>query len=354
MHINRLDAPTEQIQELIEKRTLKLLSDYFEENDLDSDYHILVKEESLRKEQINKLEDFILREKKRFKKRLIVLVDDIDETEEGDVEKALRYFYGLLECHHICKWLIVRNTTLDHYKADFLAFIETKFAHPIRFPRVDLHGIIDTRIKAVNPGGANPFVRDICARLLQTFNFDLRQAVAAVPRFLELVEPLEGESYSDSFIGQYLNKNFTRVMTASHIFPNIYRNSQLRYLPLEKDVFVVIALYNEFPKEYLSKLADYYRETYLHHSNGRYAKEAYMINFDMRHITAAIEYLMNQRLIKSGGKDPLDCRLTYRGGAFVQFVSERLYTDYCHLECEQDRENKHPMFWVLAKRLLNV
>lgn len=158
LHINRLRSTSESVRELIEKRTLKILADYFVENKLAREYHLLIKgEETLRKEQINKLEDFILTEKSRFAQRLIVLIDDIDETNETEVEESLRYFYSLLECHQICKWLVVRNTTLDNYKAPFLSFIETKFAHPIKFPRVDLYGIINRRIQAANPKGINPF-----------------------------------------------------------------------------------------------------------------------------------------------------------------------------------------------------
>ena len=175
-----------------------------------------------------------------------------------------------------------------------------------------------------------------------------------MPIFLEQIEPLDSEKYSASFVGQYLNKNFTRVMTAYQVFPNIYSKSQSRYLPLEKDVFLIIALYNEFPREYLSKLSDRYHELFTGFGGGKYAGEAYLINFDMRHITAAIEYLKNQRLIEAHGAAIGDCRLTDRGLSFAQFVSERLYTDYCMEECEGNRDNKHPMFWVLAKKLLSV
>lgn len=353
LHLNRLRA-IDHIEDLVEKRTLKLLADYFEENGLSQEYHTLLKEEPQRKEQINKLEDFILYEERRFKRKLIVLVDDIDETEESDVEVALRYFYGLLECHHICKWLIVRNTTLDHYKKDFLGFIDTKFGQSIKFPRVDLHGILATRIKALNPKGGNPFTQDICGRLVEIFNLDLRQACAAVPSFLEQVSPLPSGTYSDSFIGQYFGKNFSRVMTASQVFPNIYYSSQLRYIPLEKDVLCVIALYNEFPKEYLVKLANYYREAYKTHSKGRYSGEAYIINFDMRHINNAIEYLKNHRLVESESGGLQYSRLTSRGMSLAQFVGERVYNEYCHAECEGGKVKKHPMFWVLAKRLLSA
>ncbi len=102
LHVNRLRA-SESIHELIEKRTLELFNRYFQENGLSKEYFMLIKEESLRKEQINKLEDFILYANHKFKKQLIVIIDDIDETPEADVDESLRYFYGLLECHHICK-----------------------------------------------------------------------------------------------------------------------------------------------------------------------------------------------------------------------------------------------------------
>lgn len=361
LHINRLHTdvysgkltPSDDQKEVIDKRVLAILKEFYQENALSSDYDSLVKNEKVRKEQINKLEDYIRDEPQRFERQLILIIDDIDETAEPEVDISLHYLYSLLECHKICKWLIVRETTLDHYSAGLLEFIETKFGTCVPFPRVDLHGIIDKRIRALNPKGINPVTSEVCVRLLQTFNYDLRQAVGGAIHLFEKIDALSSKR-SASFIGHYLVKNFTKAMTEAGVFPNIYWNPELKYIPLEKDVFQIICLYNEFPKGYLDKLATYYRNAYKNHQEGRYEAESWVLNFDMRHVDAAIEYLVRQRLVCERGRNAGDYRLTNRGESFAQFVAERLYTTYCKERCDAGNRQRHPMYWVLARRLLSL
>ena len=56
---------------------------------------ILSNGEHIEKEIINKLEDFIVKNKALIKK-LIIIIDDVDETSENTVEECVRHFFAVI------------------------------------------------------------------------------------------------------------------------------------------------------------------------------------------------------------------------------------------------------------------
>lgn len=351
LHINRFSS-TSDAEKVIEHRVLGILQSYFAANDLIDIFNKLTGDDTILREKINRIEDFIILEKDRFKKQLIIIIDDIDETDEVDVERNLKYLFGLLECEQIPKWLVVRNTSLDHYKRDFISFIETKFGRSIAFPRVDLYGVLNQRIMAANPKGTNPYLQPLCAMMVQVFNNDLRRAVANAAAFLEHLSAPAENNYSAEFIYNYFAKSFTRVMVAINIFPNIYRDSYSPHVPLEKDVFLTIALHNTIPKNFIDKLGSSYRSAFSTSDGGKYAPESFLVSVDQRGINIAVEYLINHRIIERREAEKNLYRLTPRGQSFARFVTERLYTDSCEAQCREMGINKHRMFWKLARQYL--
>ena len=141
-------------------------------------------------------------------------------------------------------------------------------------------------------------------------------------------------------------------MTITHVFPNIYVDSVLRYIPLEKDVFLVIAIFNKFPKEYLTKLSEHYESFYKKSEHGKHSGESYLISFDLNHVKHCVTYLVNQRLIKQREGVDEFYNLTSRGESFIQFVRENLYSDICEQECDNLGKKKHPVFWRLARSFI--
>jgi nucleoside-triphosphatase THEP1 len=354
IHINRLDGE-DDTNSVIQERLITILKRYFQRNDLSEVWEDLSAHEKNRKIVINKAEDFIVANKDMFKYKMILLIDDIDETNMKieDLHENLRYFYSLIECEQICKWLTVRDTSLSSYPQKFLEFIETKFPQPIVFPAVDLFGILNHRITATNTDGINPFIPELCALLLQVHNYDLRRATTNAFAFLEHLpppKPPKGQGQlSADFIGNYFLVNFTKVMTQIGIFRNIYRDTLFPTIPLEKDVFLVIATHNSFPPKYIDGLQNGYRLAYEAFSPG-HKDVSHLISINMDHIKTAIESLIDNRLIVPHRSVENFFRVTPKGICFVKFVSERLYTEHCRSECEALNVSKHPVFWKLASR----
>jgi DNA polymerase III delta prime subunit len=347
LHIQRMVA-RDDYKEVIEERVFKILKQYFISNSLSQEFESITKDCNNRKIAINNIEDYIIDNKLRFPKRLIIVIDDVDETKEDIVDKSLRYFYSLVECEQISKWLIARATTLDNYSEGLINFIETKFPQRLVFPKVDLYGVINTRIKHDNPDGTNPFIPELCHSIIATHNNDLRISVANSIAFLENLEPPKTSKNNPEFAGRFFLKNFTKIMTQIKVFPEIYTNSISRTFPIEKDVFLILASNNRFISGNLSTLEKHYRHIYETIHQGAYSEESYLINLTMDHINESIELLSNNRLLSEHKKIPGFYKLTPKGESFVRFINENLYTDYSKKISQLNNERKHPVFWDLA------
>lgn len=348
LHIQRM-VTKENYENVIEERVLKILNKFFSANGHSAAYETITSGTNNTKIMINNLEDFLIENKNNFSKKLIIVIDDVDETDEKTVDASLRYFYSLVECEQITKWLIARATTLNNYNQKLIEFIETKFPQRQSFPKVDLFGIIEKRIKHDNPNGINPFTRDLCHLMLSTNNNDLRISVANAISFLENTEPPVTAKNNPNFAGQFLIKNFTKVMTQINVFPNIYKSSISRTFPIEKDVFLILATHNRFMSGYLKPLENHYRLAYEKNHKGRYIEESYLINLDMDHVSESIHFLKNNRIIFEHERIKDFYRLTPKGESFIRFVTEHIYTDDAKIHAEHDSEAKHPVFWDLAK-----
>lgn len=353
VHLQRLIDELAQ-KPIIDKRVLAILQTFFHSNNLGKNYEDIVKDEAVDKERINRLEDFIVLNKELFKKKLIIIIDDVDETPEKVVEECVRHLYSLLECEQVSKWLVIRAATLDNYSSKFLDWIATKFSRTVRFPRVDLHGILEKRIMHDNPQGINPFIPEWCHLMVSTYGFDLRAAVANSISFLELLPPPKTSQNNPSFIGHYFKVNFTKVMSQIGVFPNIYLEPISHTVPLEKDVFLIMSSQNRFEGGDLSRLIDHYRNIYAHIHGRKYVKESVMINFDMDHINQVISYLCNHRLIEKLQNIKDFYVMTPRGESFVKFVLENEYTAQCKKEITNTGDKRHPVFWDLASQFPDI
>ncbi len=347
LHLQRM-LKNGDASETIERRVLKALRGYFSSNGKDKEYEDYIKEPHEIKDKINNLEDYMIEHKDEFHKKLILVVDDIDETEEEIVERCIKHFHSLVECEQISKWIVVRSVTLNHYHKDLLGFIKTKFCQTVPFPKVDLFGVIEKRITHDNPNGTNPFTSKLCHLILTTYNNDLRQASSNYLAFLEHVKPPKSVKNNPEFSGQYLIKNFTKVMSSIGVFPNIYLNSLSNTVPVEKDIFLILAAKNRFVSGYLVKLEKHYKNIYSSIYRKRYKEESYLININMDHIQQSIAYLIKHELIMENKSLKEHYTLSLRGESFVRFVVENVYKDHCMADCERYGESKHPVFWDLT------
>ncbi len=347
LHLQRMlrnGDPTETI----EHRVLKTLRGYFSANGKDKEFDDFVREYENSKDKINALEDYMIDHREEFQKKLILVIDDIDETEEDIVEKCIRHFYSLVECEQISKWIAVRSVTLDNYHKNLLDFIKTKFPQTVPFPKVDLYGVINKRVINDNPNGINPFVSELCHLILTTYDNDLRQATHNYLSFLELVPPPKTAKNNAKFAGEYLIKNFTKVMSSIGVFPNIYLNSILRTVPIEKDVFLILAARSRFYSGYLTRLGHHYRNIYANIHRKKYEEESYLININMDDIHQSISYLCRHGLIEESDSLEDYYNVTLKGESFVRFVVENVYRDHCKEEVNLSGSGKHPVFWDLA------
>ncbi len=348
IHMHRLCSDGDDYKVVIAERTISLLGRYFSTNNLQDVFETLNKGGTASKIIINNIEDYIVNNKDNFKKKLIVIIDDIDETDEEIAEPCVRYFHSLLECEQVAKWLVARATTLQNYHASFLDFIETKFAQRIVFPKVELFGILNQRIMYDNPEGINPFIPELCRLLLTTYNNDLRVAVTNAVAFIEHLTPPKSAKNNPSFAGHFFRVNFTKVMSEIGVFPNIYIESISKLFPVEKDVFLFLALKNRFDSADVSILEKHYKDIYANKHRGQYEAESHLISLDTTQINEAIYYLSNHRLIMEHSRIKKFYKLTSRGESFVKFIREKVYTERCKVEADSAGDNKHPVFWELA------
>jgi len=352
LHIQRMVCKNDY-EAVVEDRVINILSRYFSENNLQKEYETLTKDSTSNKISINNIEDFLVERKSKFKKRLIIVIDDVDETPEQTVNDSLRYLYSLVECEQISKWLIARSTTLNNYNENLISFIETKFPQRMTFPKVDLFGIIEKRVKFDNPNGINPFIPEVCHHIITTHNNDLRVSVSNSIAFLENLSPPKTAKNNPKFAGHYFLTNFTKVMTEIGVFPNIYSNAISHLFPIEKDVFLILAATNRFSSGNLSILEGHYRNIYENIHNKTFISESYLINLDMDHVNEAISLLKNNRLIIESTRKTMKgfFKLTPKGESFVRFVTENYYREHTEALSIGNNEKRHPVFWDLAEML---
>ena len=137
-------------------------------------------------------------------------------------------------------------------------------------------------------------------------------------------------------------------MSVNGVFPNIYLNSVLPTVPIEKDIFLIMAARSRFSSGFLITLENHYKNIYSTIHRGEYREESYLIDIDMDYVNRSIDYLCRHELLEASSSASDLFELTLRGESFVRFVTENVYRDHCQNEVRQSGKAKHPVFWDLA------
>jgi len=349
LHLNRIVTATiEESKNSIAERCLELYIRYLTANNFEEALLAINNNSQLSTtDKVNKILDFIKNNIHKFGTKLIIIIDDIDEAERNMVEPVLRLLYTYIEPACIQKWMAVRETTLGYYKQEFLNFIRTKFPEKIPFPRVDLNGIIENRIKANNPNGKNPFSHTICSQMIAAYNYDIREAMGVVNKFFELNKPGDTKDYSsDKFIENFFMIAFTKTLTKQKVFPNIYLRPISSRFTLEKDVFLLLCIKHIVDAQFLTILQKYYSDTLstLRKKEDLYGSDS--VTLSMEDIKAVTDFLYNNQLIEVNS---VNCFFpTPKGQIFKRLITQSVYSEICEQEIKGENISHSKIFWILA------
>lgn len=348
LHFNRvISISKESSIASIEEICLDIYKRYFYECNLDHDVDMILRNDDLnRNQKINKMIDVIKRERHVLRKQLIVFIDDIDESPIEQVESLLRLLYSYMETASIEKWLTIRGATLDHYSESLLRFIKSKFSDKIPFPRVDLFGIVDMRIKAISRRAKNPFGKELCSQLVKVFNEDIREALGSLLKFLEINKPGKTQEYvSSEWIEKYLLINFSKVLVRQRVFPNIFLHSRHAHYPLEKDIFSLLVVKPTVDNDFKRIIEHYYTNTInsLRKTKPFYGRDR--VSLSEMEITGALQTLLNHQLIEQQYEKCFT--ITPKGRVFFKILNEPLYSKECIEELKNSGDLKYDPFWYL-------
>lgn len=348
LHFNRIITDETQAAAAIAERCMEIYKRYFAVCGLDKEFAILERNSDLdNRRRINKILDLLVKAKELFAKKLVLIIDDIDEADRKVVEPMLRLLYSFIEPVSIQKWLAIRTTTLGHYPQSAVEFITTKWPERITFPRVDLHGIIAKRIVGANPEGKNPFSETISSLIIQAYNYDLRQAMGCIGKFFEINKPgALPDSTSDDYIEKYFLVALTKTLTMLQVFPNIFLTCRSSQYPLEKDVFLLLSVKHTVDNQFIRIHEKYYTATLvaLRQAEAEYVEGKVVLS--RKEIDGVVDFLKNHGLVEM---------LTYgcyaptpRGRVFWRLLQEEYYVDMCRKEVVSTGAIRSNYYWELA------
>jgi Cdc6-like AAA superfamily ATPase len=335
----------------IEDWVLKLYEEYLIESGYIEDVEGILRNNARygsNNSKINALLDLVKKTRFERRKKLLIIIDDIDEAPRNKVGPLLRHLYSYMETSSIEKWMTIRSFTLDLYPADLELFIRSKFTECVDFPRVDFHGILAQRVRALGENAKNPFSKELCNRLIKAHDEDIRIALGASKGFFKInPRATYGKDTSEEEIKRYFLQNLLTLFLKQRLFPNIYLNSRSPSLPIEKDILFLINFKPTIDETFLAMINKYYADTTkaLERKFEIYDKESLVLSY--QEVAGVTRYLTNTLLIR---KTCNNCYfLTGRGRALLTYILEKDYRDTCFEECSQTGERKQPIFWILAR-----
>ncbi len=353
LHFNRLiaKAMTETMAS-IEERCLEIYRQYLDECNKTTFVNEVMNDKTNDNTKINHFIDFIKTNRSILKKKLIIIIDDIDETclTNQEIEAVLRRLYTYMETASVEKWLTVRGQTLDYYHESLLTFIRSKFPDKIHFDRVDLNGIIEKRITALGDSVKNPFGTFLCSLIIRAFNEDIREAMGIFKKFLEIVDPKNLQPHlSSEFIQNIFNKSLPTVLVHQKIFPNIYLNSISGIFPLEKDVIRLLAMKHTVDSSFLKTLLNYYSQTIdaikKKYSGEYFLKKVQPVDISEDDILSVIDFYISHSIV--GKIKNQTFSFTQKGRVFSEIINTKIYKEICRKEMDERKEIKSRIFLLL-------
>ncbi len=254
------------LQEIIINESYK---NYFTDAGFEDDFLFIstLKESNLR--ILNYLKAFYNENKPKFKKSLIVVLDDMDTLKEDMAYRIGISFKKILGSGSMSKWISIRGNTYDRYSAK-TKDIFTFFAETLNLPTESLYEIISKRIKLRNGNSAkNPFSKSLCDRIMLLHDGSIRDSLATLKIILQYVEPKTEKP--EAFIQNWLEHSAITALLLSGEIPNVHSEYFVTVFnyPIAYDLLHIIEFSHIKSHIYsiISKIAQYDRNSYLYNES---------------------------------------------------------------------------------------
>src|SRR4030042_1538335 len=152
-HANR--ATGKEKEKVIQEYILTAWRKYYRTCNLLDVYNRIDQQDIGTKGKINILTDHYKKNRDKFKKLMIFVIDDADLLTNEEVKDITYYVLRNLALTDVKKWLVIRESTYNGYDIETRGLIDAFFPDRNNFPEIPLYEIIKYRIEHSSEG-SNP------------------------------------------------------------------------------------------------------------------------------------------------------------------------------------------------------
>lgn len=278
----------------------------------------------------------------RFKKRLIVVLDDLDTLKnEQDIINLVSAFKRICGSgDKINKWVSIRETTFNSYTPNIKNEF-TFFQNPITLPKVSLFEIIRKRIYAFNLTSKpiNPFSERICLELTKLNDDSIRDSLGLLNNILSNAHIPE-KKQSEEFIQNWLANSIPSILLGQGIVTNLHAENfiSISNYPLAYDLLMIVKFEKDINDIFaiLNKIAN---------KRGSLFNTSYIIPDKKKE--KAISLLLTYELILYNEK--LEIYELTNLGKFISNMNSTTYNKICKNFCNENMDNTNTEYWDILE-----
>jgi energy-coupling factor transporter ATP-binding protein EcfA2 len=300
-----------------------------------------LKESSLNK--ITQLKKINKENQINFKKKLIVVLDDMDTLDEIMAQKIALSFKKTLGSGSISKWISIRNTTYNKY-SDETKKIFTFFSEQLPLPDVSLYEIIQKRIYLNHSKETkNPFSKELCSKISQLKEGSVRDSLTTLKSTLQYIPPKTDRA--EEFIQNWFTKSAITALLKNDDIPNVHTERYISIFnyPVAYDLLNIIKFSFIKPHIFsiLGNVARYDRESTVY--EGKFV----LLENQLEKV---IKILEEDKLIKIVEGN---IKLTFKGKMIIEF-GQTFYNDICMKLSKKDiEEDINEDYWLTLTKKIN-
>ena len=355
-HINRADPSMNKTyyeEEILThvKRAWKTL---FVECNRHDEYQKLREKCRSNKELVNALTSYFKKNKPKFNKILIFVVDDVDLLKGSDVALVSDSILKNIECASVQKWISIRHVTYDNYDAKTKKRIEEFFPAPMPFPDISLSALMNHRIKTVCQCGGinnfkNPFSESLCNDIVKPIcEGNFRECLSILKYILEDNPPGELKVNTDEvFIQNYLEKAAISSFLDTHKLLNLHADIfRVNVYPVAIDILncaqyhqsegIIYAAANECMNE---------------RDRSVLLEENIELRLSQANFLVVVKQLEAHELL-TRNKSQKSLNLTPKGKIHTTFVRGKSYIDQCKSR-EMTVSKNDSNYWLYSARSID-
>lgn len=276
--------------------------------------------------KLSRCNDFFLANKDKFKKVLIVALDDVDLLEPRTMRGIIVASISHLEAASIKKWLFIREETFDKYDPETKRLISQFFPEARPFPQISLFDVVQHRIK--NTSGTshalNPFPASLCDHVQATYDDCLRESLPALKAILENRFPTGfHQNQAIEFIQNYLEKAGIAVLIRSNRLPNLHASAYRTVpYPISLDMLALMAFIQD--ETLLIGAANHAINARRHRINAKYKDEE--IKLQRNQFGYSLEAIIKAGLAI---REKNAVFLTALGRSIASYCGKKFYSEAC-------------------------